>query len=56
VPQQLTSQSIYRVDRAYTFLYNMVFYNMMLRMFLEGYMQESVSTMLSMKDVSTVAF
>ena len=41
----------FRINKVYTYLANLIFWNMILRMFLEGYMEYAITSLMNLYKV-----
>ena len=48
----LITDFLYRINKVYTYLANLIFWNMILRMFLEGYMEYAITSLMNLYKVS----
>ncbi len=51
-----TEKCSFRINKVYTFLANLIFWNMILRMFLEGYMEYALTSLINIYKVSFISF
>jgi hypothetical protein len=51
-----TKKCSFRINKVYTFLANLIFWNMILRMFLEGYMEYALTSLINIYKVSFISF
>ena len=48
----LITDFLYRINKVYTYLANLIFWNMILRMFLEGYIEYAITSLMNLYKVS----